>query len=328
MESIGCEEEITGQVREFYNLLPFPGRLVRVFNLPEGIRKNFVLLLAKKTLFHSSNVRRVRMLYGKIIKEPKKIFDAACGTGELACLLARAFPEAEIKACDLSNINLDYANRLKKFLGINNCKFFYYDLTSSERLEPYENDLVVCSGAIHHLSEPVKGLRRLASVLSPRGRVLFGVYGKSYFREEYLTDSLRIILSTYSHREKLAFLKEFNIRRQPLIRDLKRENRLLKYLEILKGDFSYLGYDLFPHNEGSLQMDGFCHPNVKYYNPDTLFDDVEAAGLEIERFFNLEFPEAWVKNAFFNALPLKEKFRLLDAYKLVPYLPICKLKSV
>ena len=319
--------EITAQVKEFYNLLPFPGRLVRALNLPEGIKKQFVFLVARKTIFHSSNIRRIRILYSKIIKEPSRIFEAACGTGEAACLLAMAFPKAQIEACDLSNLNLDYANKLKKILGIDNVKFSYYDLTSNERLESCENDLVVCSGAIHHLSEPVTGLRKLAGILGPKGRIIFGVYGKSLFREEYLLESLRIILSNFDHDEKFAFLKEFGIDRRPLIQHNKKENLLLKYLEILKGDFSYLGYVLFPHYEKSLQMDGFCYPQVKYYNPDTLFGDVEAAGLEIESFLGLKISESWVKNAFFDSLALKEKFRLLDAYQLVPYHSICKSKN-
>ncbi len=74
-------------------------------------------------------------------------------------------------------------------------------------------------------------------------------------------------------------------------------------------------------------MDGFCHPQVKHHNPDTLFGDVEAAGLEIESFLGLKISESWVKNAFFDSLPLKEKFRLLDAYQLVPYHSICKSKN-
>ena len=77
----------------------------------------------------------------------------------------------------------------------------------------------------------------------------------------------------------------------------------MKYREILKGEFSYLGYVLFPHYEKSLQMDGFCHPQVKYYDPDTLFGDVEAAELEVESLFNLKSPEAWVKNIFFIPCP-------------------------
>lgn len=320
-------KQVVDEVQEFYDTFPFPGRMVKTFNLPEGLYKTFKLWLGKNTLFHISNVKRIRDIYNNIYNNPRKILDAACGTGELPCLLAMAFPDAKIDACDLSDTNLKYANRLKSFLAVNNVHFFQYDLTSGISLESSENDLAICSGAIHHLSDSVKGLRILSESIQLNGRVVFGVYGRAFFREEYLLGTLRHLLVDFDLEAKKTFLKDFNITRQGIIRDIKRENKTLKHLSVLKGDFSYLGYELFPHNEDSLHMDGFCHPCVKYYDPDLLFSDVEKAGLEIEKFQNLNFPKDWLRNPFFSKLSLKDKFRFIDAYKLVPYVPVCKLKK-
>jgi hypothetical protein len=174
----------------------------------------------------------------------------------------------------------------------------------------------------------VKGLRKLAKVIHPEGRVFFGVYGKAFFREQYLTETLRDIFGGQDNKTKVSLLKQFNITRQALIKDIKKENKFLKHLSALKGDLSFLGYELFPHQEDSLHMDGFCHPSVKYYDPDSLFHDVEAAGLEIERFLNFDIPKEWARSSFFQALTLKQQFQLVDACKLIPYSPICKIREV
>jgi SAM-dependent methyltransferase len=313
------------EVAEFYDFFPFPGRVVSTFELSDGLYKMLKLFVAKNTLFHKSNVKRIRKMFNYQESNPQKILDAACGTGELACLLAMAFPKAKVQSFDLSKGNLFYANKLKTWLNIENVNFFQYDLLSDEQLALENLDFIVCSGAVHHLTNPMEGLRRLGALLAPKGLLQFGVYGRSFYKEKILTEELCSLFKNLDLKHKSLMLKELGIVRQGIIQEIKRENKLKKHLScILKGDLSYLGYELFPHHETSLQMDGFCHPSVKYYDPDSLFEDIENAGLELVKMQNISYPNHWLSNPFFQSMSEKDKFRLLDAYMLVPYAPLCK----
>ena len=315
----------TAPVKKFYETYPFPGRMVKALDR-KGIARKLSLWAAKKTLFHRSNVERIRSIYKASHPNPTAILDGGCGTGELACLFALAFPEAQIQGWDLSELHLSYAERLRKELNLSNLQFRQMDLMSEGPYAYREQfDLVHSGGVLLCLPTPATGLKGLASTLRRGGRLIFMVYGPSFYQEKYLLDTLMACTEGRTGVEQYRLLKDLGVDRRVILRDMKRENKLSKHLAIFKGDFSYLGYELFPHLEMSLQMDGFFHPQLKFYDVDSLYADAEAAGLEIVRFQNLQVPERFAKNPFYQSLPLKEQFRLLDACLLVPYYPVCRL---
>ena len=314
-------------VRDFYEENPFPGRLVTTLAHKNPILRWFWLKVARKTLFHPSNIARIRETYSSFVSCPGRILDAGCGTGELTCLLALAFPQAECVGGDLSSLNRRYAEQLKKALRINNLRFCELDLMGNRPLVSTEErpfDLITSCGVIHHLPNPSVGLRKLAQALHPLGRLSFAVYGRAYFREQYLRETLHRIAGGLPLAAQLQLLHDFEIDRESLIKTMKKENRLAKLAECLKGDFSYLGYQLFPHHRRSMQLDAFFHPQVKYYSPDTLFADAMEAGLEIIGFRGLHTPPEFARNSLFQSLSLQQKFALLDAAFLIPYMPICR----
>jgi len=99
----------------------------------------------------------------------KSILDAACGNGRYSLfLLKHADPDARITAFDLSQNMLARARR-----RLNNGRVTHAaaDLT---RL-PYPDgafDGIVCGWVLEHLPDPRPGLRELARVLRPGGRLL------------------------------------------------------------------------------------------------------------------------------------------------------------
>lgn len=99
----------------------------------------------------------------------KRLLDAACGNGRYTrCLLHRADPDATITAFDLSPGML---KRARKRVASPRVTFAAADLT---RL-PYAEatfDAVVCGWVLEHLSDPRDGLRELARVLQPKGKLL------------------------------------------------------------------------------------------------------------------------------------------------------------
>jgi ubiquinone/menaquinone biosynthesis C-methylase UbiE len=97
------------------------------------------------------------------------ILDAACGNGRYSInLLKHADVDAKLTAFDLSQKMLVRARRR---LNSDRVTFCVADLTKL----PYPDvqfDAVVCGWVLEHLSDPRPGLRELARVMSPGGRLL------------------------------------------------------------------------------------------------------------------------------------------------------------
>lgn len=111
----------------------------------------------------------------------RRILDAACGDGRYTrILLRRAHPEAFITSFDLSRRMLIRASRR---LPARRVSHVAADIT---RL-PYPDaffDAIVCGWVLEHLPDPRLGLRELARVLQPGGKLLLMV------TEDTLTGSM------------------------------------------------------------------------------------------------------------------------------------------
>jgi SAM-dependent methyltransferase len=105
----------------------------------------------------------------------RRILIAGCGTGREALEAALVFPAAELKAIDLSRASLSYAIRKARELGTPNVSFHQADLLELPKL-PQRFDFIICSGVLHHLREPLDGLRALVESLAPGGVVRLAVY--------------------------------------------------------------------------------------------------------------------------------------------------------
>jgi SAM-dependent methyltransferase len=103
------------------------------------------------------------------IRGCKHILDAGCGNGRYSVnLLKTADPDATLTAFDLSPGMLA---RARKRLHGDRVTFSVADLTR----QPYRTgsfDAAVCGWVIEHLPDPRPGLRELARVLQPGGKLL------------------------------------------------------------------------------------------------------------------------------------------------------------
>ena len=107
----------------------------------------------------------------------ERILVAGCGTGFEPILLALGEPQAEIVALDLSVASLAYAERQRASAGLSNLRFMHGDLLEAGAL-PETFDLIVCSGVLHHLEDPMLGWRALRSVLAPGGTMRISLYSR------------------------------------------------------------------------------------------------------------------------------------------------------
>ena len=105
-----------------------------------------------------------------------KILVAGCGTGQ-QILQAQRYKNAKIIGIDLSLSSLSYAKRKLNELGIDNVELLQMDILEVELLE--ENfDVIECSGVLHHMDNPAKGLEVLLGVLKKTGIFKLGLYSE------------------------------------------------------------------------------------------------------------------------------------------------------
>src|SRR5262249_17826942 len=113
---------------------------------------------------------------------------AGCGTWQ-AAKYALCHPSAKVVGIDVSPTSLDETERLKGKYGLSNLKIQNVAIEDVETLD-HRFDLIVCTGVLHHLTDPDKGLRALRSVLRPAGAIylmVYAPYGRAgvYLLQEY-----------------------------------------------------------------------------------------------------------------------------------------------
>jgi len=110
---------------------------------------------------------------------------AGGGTGDatihLALQLAEADPDGEVVHVDLSRASMEIARARADVRGLGNIRFELFNLLDLTPDAFGTFDYVNCSGVLHHLPDPVAGLRALRGVLKPTGGMsvmLYGTYGR------------------------------------------------------------------------------------------------------------------------------------------------------
>ena len=99
-----------------------------------------------------------------------RILDVGCGPGTISTGLARAVPQGEVIAIDVSDDVLSVAREHAAEIGVKNIRFeseSIYDL-------PYETgsfDVVYAHQVLQHLARPVAALREALRVLKPGGMI-------------------------------------------------------------------------------------------------------------------------------------------------------------
>jgi ubiquinone/menaquinone biosynthesis C-methylase UbiE len=127
----------------------------------------------------------------------KNILDAGCGAGQFTeIILQRCDPDATVATFDLS---VEMLRRGRKRLPGNRSMPLAADIT---RL-PYRDDsfdCVICGWVLEHLPDPRHGLREIARVMEPGGRLLilttettfFGAWVSRFYKcRTYRRDELR-----------------------------------------------------------------------------------------------------------------------------------------
>ena len=210
-----------------------------------------------------------------------RILDAGCGTGSGTDYLIHLNPEAEVVAIDLSEKALEVAKERCQRSGViakhsQSVEFHHLKLEDATQLAG-EFDFINCVGVLHHLPDPVKGIQALASKLAPGGLLHIFVYAELGRWEISLMQKAIALLQgdkRGDYRDGVKVGRE-------IFANLPENNRILKQEKER--------WSLENHRDEAF-ADMYVHPQEIDYNVDTLFELIDASGLEFVGFSN---PQYW-----------------------------------
>ncbi len=170
------KDSTSKEVKNQYELNPYPRW--RYNSYVKENKLNFISVINSEISPNTIKTNSVQLTNKKI-----NILIAGCGTG-IQIIEASRYSNCEITAIDLSNSSISYAKRKVGEYGLRNINFIEMDLLELSSLNK-RFDLIECSGVLHHMNDPTKGLSNLFDVLEPKGFLKLGLYSK-YAREEIL----------------------------------------------------------------------------------------------------------------------------------------------
>jgi SAM-dependent methyltransferase len=194
------------------------------------------------------------------------ILIAGCGTNQ-AAVFAYRNPTAKVVGVDISQPSLDHQQYLKDKHGLGNLELHLLPIEELSTLG-LDFDLIVSTGVLHHLTDPLVGMKALGGCLRHDGVIgltLYAKYGRtgvemlqSVFRDMGLDQDER---SVHVVKETVALLPA--------------AHPVQSYLRIEGGELKY---------DGAV-VDTFLHGRDRSYSVDDCIDLVTSAGLAFQGWF-------------------------------------------
>ena len=230
-----------------------------------------------------------------------RILDAGCGTGVSTDYLAHLNPGAEILAIDISGGALEVAReRLRRSGGLAQVRFEQRSLLDLAGEGPFEH--INSVGVLHHLENPLNGLKALAPLLAPRGLLHLFLYADGGRWEIHRIQRSLALLGAKSDGDGLRLGRQ-------LFQNLPADNRLKqrheqRWLIDTSADANF--------------ADMYLHPQETSYNLQGLWRFVEGAELTFLGFSN---PDQWDPKRLLGgelleraqALPQEQQWLLMEA---------------
>ncbi|UMB67749.1 class I SAM-dependent methyltransferase [Mycobacterium paraterrae] len=228
---------------------------------PEPIQDLEVWLRSNWQWFDPRHASRI-LWPDREYKPDLDILIAGCGTNQ-AAVFAYTNPDAKVVAIDVSQPSLDHQQYLKDKYGLTNLDLHLLPIEESPTLGA-DFDLIVSTGVLHHMAEPVVGMKALAACLRPAGAIgvmLYAKYGR--VGVEMLESTFRD-LGLQQDEASLRVVKE-------TIALLPADHPARGYLK-MSGDAQF----------DAVLVDTFLHGRARNYTVADCFDLVAEAGLEFQ----------------------------------------------
>lgn len=203
----------------------------------------------------------------------KMVLDAGCGTGQTIVDLSTNNSGLIIEGIDVSESSVAIANRHFKHLGI--------EAAAQATVLPIEQlncgrtyDLIICTGVLHHLADPLTGLQALERTLKFNGCMSLLVYSE-HGRQDIRSarDILRLLTRDFPNmEEKIKLTRRFISTLDSTSRHYELFQRFSKILEI-----------------DSHIVDMFFNAREVNYQIPELFKLLDSANLRFIKFFDESF---------------------------------------
>ena len=155
---------VSKKVREQYEENPYPRWRYTDKYLPS----NFLFQL-------NEDIKPNKVKYSNKFVSPNVLI-AGCGTGK-HITMAERYLNANILGVDLSLVSLAYAKRKTDELCFKNIEFLHADILQLKNLNR-KFDVIECVGTLHHMKNPLTGLKVLLDILEPHGFLKLGLYSE------------------------------------------------------------------------------------------------------------------------------------------------------
>ena len=236
-------DEVTRQVEQMYAKFPYPSPQGRSRNLKE--LRNLLKIFSIETGYDLSS---------------KTVLDAGTGTGQRLIDAALAFKQTRFVAVDISEASLSVARKAAAHENLQNVQFAPANLMDDHNhLGTF--DIILSMGVIHHLSDPVRGLRNLVRCLADDGIIFLYLYGKDGSQERM------------RRKRIISLLLNGNAK------DFHQGIRLVKNLGFDNFDYGWnLSFD-DEESRNSLIVDAYLNINETLFDSDGLIDLMKSSGL-------------------------------------------------
>lgn len=170
-------QDILSQVQSFYDLHPYPPPV----NDLEEYRQRWLDEGRRRADYHMH-------WPGQPYRADLKVLVAGCGTSQAAKHALR-LPDCQVIGIDISEKSVRHTEELKRKYQLTNLDVYQLPIERVGELGR-RFDKIICTGVLHHLPVPEKGLRALGEVLELSGAMdlmVYAAYGRAgvYMIQEY-----------------------------------------------------------------------------------------------------------------------------------------------
>ncbi|HEY9643525.1 MAG TPA: class I SAM-dependent methyltransferase [Coleofasciculaceae cyanobacterium] len=222
----------------------------------------------------------------KPARQEIQILDAGCGSGVGTEYLVHLNPQAQVTGIDLSAGTLAVARERCQRSGADRVQFHHLSLFDVDQL-PGEFDLINCVGVLHHTPDPIRGIQSLGQKLAPGGLMHIFVYAELGRWEIKLMQQAIALLQGDKRGD---YRDGVQVGRQ-ILASLPENNRLVQREQER--------WSLENHKDECF-ADMYVHPQEIDYSIDTLFELIDASGLEFMGFSN---PRTWQLDRLLSKAP-------------------------
>ena len=282
-------DDVSKKVRDQYEESPYP----RWRYINKGITSNFLLQL-------NNDIKPNNIEFNNKFFNPNVLI-AGCGTGKQVAK-AICYQNSNIVGVDLSLTSLAYAKRKIEETGYKNIEFLQGDILHLRNLNR-KFDVIECVGVLHHMKEPLEGLKVLLDLLEPHGFLKLGLYSeisrqhivgvREFVKKKKFNNSVKDIrncretiinqnddqllqkvihnydfYSTSGTRDLIFHVQEHRFTIQEISKILKNLN--LEFLGFMNTSIKKKFSQFFPNDKKNISLDNWNQFEVG--NPDTFIN--------------------------------------------------------